>query len=206
MSNEPLADGGWLDTGGVLSVATDEEAAQLNAVAGSRATSTPDERAKAKGAKVQEAYEADCDRVLALLPVEPASTTVSAVVPRLNAASVRGHDKEVKSILEYLASPTGGQRALDFSDGSRGKPRQWARPRQAADHESVREKIPLIPPASVGRRTLCTEPNVRAEGHVRKADVSNSSDAGLQDSCDHLYEIEERAAIEAEPTMEPEVE
>lgn len=121
MENEPMGDGRWLETAGVLRRATDDEARELETVAGSRSSASPDEREQAKRAKVRNGFEAEQAAVLELLPVAPDHTTATAVLVGLKARGIRMSDRTLRGILEQSDG------VLDLSNGAQSKPRQWTR-------------------------------------------------------------------------------
>lgn len=127
MTNEQLPSGQWLETGGVLRRATDEEASALTAACGMKDNASPEQRAQARQTRKRSVFETDCGHVLEILPDAPKHMSMAALCSALEARGVSSDDKRTKGMLEYLAGEDGGERVVDLSNGSRGRARQWAK-------------------------------------------------------------------------------
>jgi hypothetical protein len=127
MEREPMGDGRWLETAGVLRRATDDEARELDAAAGTAPMATAEQKSAKKETKVREDFERDCEAVLTALPAAPDFISNIALDALLRSRGVKIGEHRLKSTLEHLAAADGGSRIIDLSGGGQKKPRQWAR-------------------------------------------------------------------------------
>jgi hypothetical protein len=125
LDNEPMGDGSYLETSGVLRRATEDEIEELEAVAGSTVGASREQREQAKTTAKQAKFEADCQAVLSCLPETPASVSSDELIARLSAI---GKGCSVPTLKPRMAHLTKEGMALDLSDGSQGTARKWARP------------------------------------------------------------------------------
>ena len=119
-----MGGGRYLDTSGVLRAATDEEIEELEAVAGGTAGASREQRQQAKASAKQAKFEADCEAVLECLPESPASLSREELLAALSAA---GHGCSAPTLYVRMAALVDSGRAVDLSNGSKGRPRRWAR-------------------------------------------------------------------------------
>jgi hypothetical protein len=111
---------------GTLRPANRDETDALRAVLPADRQS-PSDRDQAKQNRKREAFEADCERILEILPPAPKHMSTSALDTELRAAGTPKSDKTLKGLLDYLASEKGGKRITDLSDGKQASARMWAR-------------------------------------------------------------------------------
>jgi hypothetical protein len=124
LDNEPMANGRWLETAGVLRRATEDEARGFDGMAGTAAAATRAQREQAKQAAKGDRFRAQCEEVLALLPVAPEHVSRGELLSRLAAAGKPCSHHTLDLWLDAL-----GDRVTDLSGGARSRPRQYARQR-----------------------------------------------------------------------------
>ena len=131
---EPLANGGWLDVGGTLRLATPTESAELDAAAGTRTTASPAERKESRQSASKTEFENDCDLVVSLIPSPPRSISSKELLGTVRASGKRWDHHKVTTFTSYLSGDKGGQRITDLSEGKQSTGRQWTRT-EGINHE-----------------------------------------------------------------------
>jgi hypothetical protein len=125
LDNEAMPGGGYLETAGVLRRATDDEAKELDAVAGTAPAATREQREQAKELTKSDKFRADCDAVEACLPFAPEHLSRAELL----AALAKVGKACAKNTLDVrLAELERTGRIIDLSGGSKATARKYTRP------------------------------------------------------------------------------
>ncbi|MDQ2645072.1 MAG: helicase RepA family protein [Myxococcota bacterium] len=122
--NEPLPDGGWLETAGVLRRAEQHEVAELDGVAGTSTSASREQREQARDTAKRTRFEDDCMLVLECLPASPRSATRDQLLAALRS---KGKHWSHHTLGGRVAALLADGRIIDLSGGERAKARQYAR-------------------------------------------------------------------------------